>query len=174
MGTDRPESVFEYGDGLLNVRSYKRAVSIEGSATRVWSPPPGFPDNATQGVLMQIWPVLPDEAPLELLDDVITTDLNVETLRTQLLIHHLNARHGPRQTLEFVPVSDLGDRVPRYGVDYELGDRVPFRASVDVTGSDGVTRKRKRIDATMRIYAVSISVDAMGVATPTLTVTPGT
>lgn len=169
IGGLRPDAVFEYGDGLLNVASYRRGVDLGGTASRIYSTPPGYPDNATQAVLVQETPT-----SRELLEDVLSVDLNVDDLRTRLLLHHLAVRGGPRQTIEFVPVRDLaGGRVPRYGVDYTIGDIVPFRASVDVRDPLTATmRKRKRIDATVRVYAVALAIDEQGAATPTLTVTP--
>lgn len=165
IGTTRPDAVFEYGDGLLNVSEYRRGVSLEGSINRGYHLPPGFPDNAVQSVLTQ--QDAPSQAARGLLEDVVAGDLSVDELRTRLLAHHISVRKGPRQTITFTPVVDRAGRVPRYGVDYVTGDVVPFRASV----RKGRTLN-KRIDALVRIYQTEVTVDDLGNPTYNLTVTP--
>lgn len=165
LGATRLDTAFEYGDGLLNVKSYQRAVSMDTTANRVFHLPAGFPDTTAAVLSAQ------DAASIAargLLEDIVAADLSVDDLRTKLLAHHIAVRKGPRQVITFEPVRDLGGRVPRFGVDWLPGDVVPFRASY--LARDG--RLVKRIDALVRIYAATFAVDDVGVATPTLTVTP--
>lgn len=179
IGAVNLDAAFEFGgEGVGNVKSYRRVVSLEGTINRGFQLPPGFPENATQAVIQRDH--LESQAARGLLEDVVTGagELTVDDLRVKLLEHHIAVRHGPRQTITFDPVSDLGDRVPRFGRDYELGDVVPFRASVvdQDTGEelvdDETGRSRKRIDALVRVYQVAAAIDEAGAATYTLTVAP--
>jgi hypothetical protein len=166
LSTYRPHAAFEHGDGLLNVRRFRRAVSLEGSANRFYSLPSGFPDNAVGNVLST-----EDAASIAArghLEDVVPTDLTVDGLRAELLAAHLAVRKGPRQTISLEPVRDLGARVPKLGRDFEVGDVVPFRASI--RGDDG--ELVKRLDVLVRVYGYDVSVDEAGYGTPTITVTP--
>lgn len=174
IGTSRPDAVFEFGDGLANVKTYTRGVTLEGAANRMHSLPPGFPDNATQAVLTE--DAAPDVmARRELLEAVLSTDLNVDELRRALLRHHIAVRANPRQTITFEPVAPIAaDRVPRLGVDCNVGDVVPFRASVD-RGLNPLTRepyKVKRINALMRVYGVAYTENEAGTMVPAFTVAP--
>lgn len=165
LGAVKLDQAFEYGDGLLNVKSYKRAVSNDGAANKVYNLPPGFPDNVTQSILSDS--DAGSIAARGLLEDVVAADLSVDDLRQKLLSHHIAVRRKPRQVITFEPVNDLGGRIPRFGVDYVNGDVVPFRATF-WTPAGPV----KRVDALFRIYQTAFSVDENGVASPTLTVTP--
>lgn len=166
LGAVKLDAAFEFGDGLLNVASYKRGVSLAGTANRVWHLPPGFPDNVTQT------PLSADDAGSQaargLLEAIVSADLSVDELRVKLLSHHLAVRGKPRQTITFQPVTDVGGRrVPRYGVDYVNGDVVPFRATFWKRSGPV-----KRIDALFRIYQTAFAIDDNGNAAPTLTLTP--
>lgn len=160
IGTFPQEAAFEYGDGLLNVRGYKRAVSLEGMANRVFHLPSGFPTQASGEVLTD-----QDAAAIaarELLEAVVEQDLAVDDLRRKLLGFHLAVRKAAKQTITFDPVRDVSKALPIFGVDFDLGDVVPFRAW---------RHGRLRIDATVRVYQASFQVTAAGSATPSLTVT---
>ena len=101
-----------------------------------------------------------------LLETVVSTDLTVDALRDALLAAHIAARAGPRQTITFTPIRALG-RVPRLGIDYDVGDVVPFRATVN---RDDVLVKR--LDVLVRVYSYAVTIDDAGYGTPTLTVVP--
>lgn len=165
IGQQRPDAAFEYGDGALNVKTYRRAVTLEGTANRLHGLPPGFPDNATQAVQQEDHAA--SQATRGLLEDALSTDLNVDELRRRLLQHHIIVRHGPRQTITFEPVTELdeGDerRIPRLGLDLNVGDIIPFRATV---------HGEKRIDVRVRVYGVELADTGAGTLTPTYTVTP--
>jgi len=165
IGQNRPDAIFEYGDGLFNVRSYKRPVTLEGAANRLYSIPPGGPDNATQAVLTE--ENAASQAIRGILEATLATDLQVEELRRRLAQHHVAIRQGPRQVISFDPVRGLDGRVPRVGVDFNVGDTITFRASVERDGTIA-----RRINALFRVYGVELAVDTEGAATPTLTVTP--
>lgn len=108
LGTIQGRAAFEYGDGLRNVKGYTRIASLEGAANRVFHLPPGFPDNATQTVL-----VAEDAAAIAaggLLEDVLTVDLSPDELRQKLLAYHIAARARGRQTITFSPSQNPDSR----------------------------------------------------------------
>lgn len=171
IGQTRLDQPFEYGDGRLNVTSYKRAVSLEGTANRAFNLPPGFPDAPTSGVVSASDAA--SQSARGLLEAVVAADLPADILRQALVDHHVAVRAGARQTITFDPVNDLsGDRLPRLRVDYDAGDVVPFRASVNRPTETGQLELDKRIDVLVRIYQITVAVDERGVGQPTLTVTP--
>lgn len=159
LGALNRDAVFEYGDGRHNVRSYRRLLTNDGLLTRGYSLPPSFPDNATQQVVSaQDDPAI---AARGLWEDVVASDLAVDTLRLNLVQEHVRIRRAARQTITFEPTT----RAPRLDTDYALGDVVPFRASVRTA-----TTISKRIDALPRLYGVEFTIDDnSGLATPTIT-----
>lgn len=165
IGTHKPLAAFEYGDGRLNVRGYRRLVTLEHIANRVYSLPAGFPDNAIGATIGQSDTA--SQAIRGKLEAVIPSDLTIDSLRTGLLAAHLAARRAPRQTIGITPTRDIGGRVPRLGVDFNVGDTFPFRATV----RRGATLT-KRINVTARLYSYGVTVDELGAGTPTLTISP--
>lgn len=167
IGVANPDAAFEYGDGLVNVAGYRRLVSLETSLNRAIHLPPGFPDTTTQQAITA--DDAASQAARGLLEDVIASDVNVDDLRTKLVQYHVAIRKGPRQTMTFSPVRDpSGQRVPRVGIDYNVGDAVPFR--VTILKQDGSLSKR--INVLTRVYNVDVNVDDVGVGVQTLTVAP--
>lgn len=170
IGEQRDDAVFEYGDGLLNITGYKRAVTLEQAANRAFHLPPGFPETATQTVLSV------DDAASQarrgLLEAVVAADLAPDELRLALLRQHIAARANPRQTITFDLVKDLGGRVPKFGVDWSVGDVVPFRASTTRYDENREPYLAKRIDGMFRAYQFSATIDDTGAAQPAVTVNP--
>ena len=166
IGVQRPDAVFSFGRWDRNVEDYTRTVTNEGRANRVFHLPPGFPDTATQGVL-------DDEDPAgiaeRLLEAVVQADLSVDDLRQKLLAYHLQVRKGPRQTIAFQPVNQVTTgRVPLLGIDFDIGDLVPFRSWRQKPDLDWALR----IDAYFRAYQLEWVENELGVITPTITVAP--
>lgn len=168
IGTYREDAALEYGpETLSNVRTYRRAVSNEGLATRVYSLPQGFPDNATAGVLTEF-----DSTAEQLrgrLEAVVPLDVAVDPLRAELLRAHVLIRKAARRTITMEPTRDVGRRVPRLGVDYEVGDVLPFRATV---GRTAPARIERRLDVAVRVYAATVSVDEFGASSTSLVTVP--
>lgn len=165
IGQARPAAVFEYGTGRRNVVGYERQVSY------------GIV-NAGYGLAPSTDPAAPvvtsvDTTSVNLYgrrEAVIPTDLPVADLRQRLVSEHVRIRRVPRQVIQFQPARDDAStpgRVPRFGSDFFLGDSVPFRA---VQG-EGTPSATTRVNASLRVYAVSWSVDDLGAATPTFTLT---
>lgn len=169
IGVERPDAVFEYGDGLTNVTGYKRAVTLEQAANRVFHLPPGFPETSIQSPLQE------DDATSQarrgLLEAVVAADVTPDELRRALLRQHIAVRANPRQTITFDVVKDLGGRVPKFGIEWSVGDVLPFRAST-TRYSDGQPYLAKRIDAEFRAYQFAATIDDAGTAQPAVTVNP--
>lgn len=168
IGTYRPDAVWEYGDGRANVSGYQRAVSNAGLCNRAFSLPSGFPDNATGSVLVR--EDAGSQAARGLWESVVPSDQPVDGLRDQLLQSHVNVRSTPRQTITFTPKRSIGgsDRVPILGSDWDVGDTFPFRATHVLR--DGT--RQKRINATMRAYSATVSVESDGSTSFAVTLTP--
>lgn len=171
LGQFRPDAIFEYGDGMFNVTAHKRGGTLEGAANRAFSIPPTSTDSPAQAVLMQQNDVSLGQR--ELMETVLTSDLTVDELRRQLLLNHVMVRGGMRQTIELTVARDLGDgQVPRLGIDYDTGDLVPYRMSVEMRDENGGKFREKRLDLILRIYGVTLTIDDEGAATPALTTSP--
>lgn len=163
IGRQRDDAPWEFGDGLLNVKSYRRSVSHEGTANRVFH----LPQSNGAGV-----PLTADDAPSiarrGLLESVVNaaSDLAVDDLRAKLLGYHLAVRKLAKVTITFDPVRDTAKSLPILGVDYDTGDVQPFRAWSRKSGQSTL-----RIDALVRLYQAAIQVSDAGTGTPSLTVT---
>jgi hypothetical protein len=174
-GALRRDAVFAYSDEVEdrgNVKGYTRNVTKQNLTNDGFSLPPGFPDTGTGGVVEYDDGL--SQSRWGLRESVVASDLIDEGLRTQLLKETIAVRANPRQAIKidgFFP-EDIDDAAeagtpiparPEFGVDYNLGDVVPFRATID-----GQTR----VNGLFRVYGVDISVDDEGVATPSLYLTP--
>lgn len=160
IGGPRPNTVFEYGDGKVNVASFTETGDAAGLLNRAYNLPPGFPDNATQDVLTQGDPTSVSSRGV-IYEDVVQGDFTVDAMRQGLLQKHIATRKQPRTVITFQPTRDLTPGVvPIYGLDYAEGDIVRFRAV-----EEGV----ETVNALMRIYAVEMDIDEEGNATPRIT-----
>lgn len=158
-------ALFEYGCGRYNVQSFNRSVNFDNLANSIYSLPPGFPDTTTQDVLFgESQPSIIDNG---LKEAMVSTDLVSDDLRQRLVDTHAALRAEPRQTITFTPMIDVGgdDAPPRFKTDYDIGDLVTFRAA---DGLDEYQRPDVRVDATMRVYNVSIDIDKNGAETVTI------
>lgn len=162
VGQARPAAVWEYATGRHNVSDYKRVVSYD-LANRVYGLPPA--SNPTGAVVMA--EDTESISAFDLQEELVGTDLEVEQFRQSVVDEHVRIRKQPQQTITFTPARDdpsKPGRVPRYGIDFFLGDSVPFRAV------DPVTRQ-VRVNAMLRVYAVDWEIDDAGVLSPKLTLT---
>lgn len=160
LGSRRPSALFEHGGGKRNVENYERPVTLDGTANRIHTLPPSYP-NSTDAVLVDSDPA--SIAQRGLLETVLASDLQVTALRQALTDYHLQVRKGPRQTIVFTPAA--GDATPRLGRDFDIGDIVPFRAWRQRRGD---TKPRLRIDAELRVFSAEVDGDNP-TAPPTLT-----
>lgn len=176
-GALRPDAVFAYSNDREdrgNVRSYKRVVTKQGLITEGYSIPPDFPNAALAGGGVQTWSNAAAAAKWGRRMASIPSDLTVAELRLKLLQQHVAIRSFPRQTITlggFTP-GELAESVsdgrpipyvPRFNLDYFLGDVVPFRATVD---------GQVRFNGLVRIYGADVAIDSEGSATTTVIVIP--
>lgn len=160
IGGTRPNSVFEYGDGKLNVASFTETADAAGLLNRAYNLPAGFPDNATQTVLTQSGATSMALRGV-IYEDVVQGDFTVADMRSRLLTEHITIRGQPRTVISLQPARDLTPGVvPAYGSDYVEGDVVQFRAV-----EEGV----ETVNALFRIFAVQMNIDEEGNATPMVT-----
>jgi hypothetical protein len=159
IGIDQPDAVFEWGCGRYNMASYQRSVNRETQANSVFH-------NASAGPDAPGYPTINHKdldsiAEWGLMEDVAVGDLTLPDLRTGLAMEHVAIRRQPRKIINFVPhVDDGTGRVPSYGDDYVVGDRVRGRGEYN-----GVVR----FDGVFRVYGVQFTIDKNGVERVSLT-----
>jgi hypothetical protein len=156
MGTTQPEAIFEFGDGKQNIKTYNRvrSRSTQANSVRHLVPnnPEADPPYAFDAVSAATWGII---------EDLAQADLTNVDYRQQLVDEHVAVRAQPRHTIVFEPTADYGnDRLPRFGVDYDVGDIVTGRA---------VSLGYERFNAQFRVWGVEFSIDDFGVETPKLT-----
>lgn len=160
LGTYRQEALFEYGGIRSNVVSYRRAVSRDTQANKVYHNAQAGPDavgyptmSAIDSTSITDWKLLEDLAQADLLDSA---------MRQQLVDEHVRVRAQPRQVIEFVPHIDPqgSGRIPQFGVDFEVGDLLPARASYN---------KKVRVDGDFRVWGVEFETDDLGLEKMALT-----
>lgn len=175
LGSYQPDAVFAYSndeDDRGNVNSYTRAITKQTMLNTGYSLPPGFPDSSAGAV--QTWADATARARWHWREGVIPGDVADDALRLKLVQEHVAVRKNPRETIvigapragDLAELAKQGIHVPQspiFGVDYDVGDVVPFRASVD-----GQTR----FDGLVRVYGADLAIDNNGREYPTLTVTP--
>jgi hypothetical protein len=161
IGIQQPDAVFEWGsNGRGNIASYTRMVSRDSQANKVYHfttngpDAPGFPTiSAIDADSIRDWRLLEDLAQADLIDT---------TLRQRLVDEHVKLRKYPRQIITFEPHIDPGNtgRLPNFGTDYDVGDRVRARAQYE---------KSVRFDGMFRVWGVTFDIDALGVERASLT-----
>jgi hypothetical protein len=175
FGTQRDNAVFEFGAGRTNLSEFHELGDATTLCNDAINLPPGFPGSNTQAVA---WANnAASIAARGRYEDQVTADLTVDEMRQALVDEHVALRGVPRLVYKVVPTPDLGDgTVPRYGVDYELGDVVPLRVTETFPTLDPATgaitgySEVKTVDALCRIYQAELDLDDNGVATPILTI----
>lgn len=150
LGSDRSDTVFEYGTGRQNILSYSRSMDRTTQANQVAHVTSSGPTDGTYPPVTQT--DLTSAKTFHLMQDLVSGDLTDPALRQALVNEHVAVRSYPRMTVNFVPHYDPSNtgRVPDFGPDYDVGDRVRARAAVN-----GVMR----FDAMFRIWAVSFDID---------------
>ena len=157
LGTYQEHASFEYGHGRHNVKSFRSPRTRQTQANVAYSLPAGWPDNTTED------PAIAEDAASQAkwlrVEDVVPGDVTAQ-LRQQLVEEHVRVRKEPRKLWSFEPILQAGDsdnRVPVFGVDYDVGDLVPLRIKVRV-GSELATR----FDGVVRVFQVNVTIDAEG------------
>ncbi len=161
IGQERPNAVFEWGsNSAANCVSYRRTLSRDAQATRVWNNTANGPDAPGYPTVYGF-----DEDAQEqwgLLEDLVEApDLLDISMRQALVNEHVRVRKNPRQLIDIQPASSSSSRrAPDFGVDFTVGDRVRGRA---------VYGRGVRFDAALRVWAAMFDIDAAGTERITLT-----
>lgn len=157
LGSTKPEAIFEFGDGRVNVTSYTRVKSRETQANAVTHLLNGQPESS---------PAVAHDTGNEavsgvgVMEDIVQADITNLSYRQSLVDEHVAVRKLPRNIVQFEPMSDYGDsRLPRFGVDYDLGDFVTGRARVE---------GKIRFNGQFRVWGVDWTVNSNGVERPKL------
>jgi hypothetical protein len=158
-GTTKTNVVFEYGTAQPNAQGYRFLTDTTNMITRAVSLPPDFPDN--RGLKVVALNDATRAAVVGYRQELIDSDLSIDTLRTGLAQEHLDIRKNPRRLFEITPYVQVDNkRVPEALVDYDTGDIIRGR----VLDHDNIL-----IDGNVRVYGIQIEVGDDGVQTDTLT-----
>lgn len=158
IGSQRLNAEFHWGGGRSNVTTFNRIIDTTSLANLLWNVSSAGPEAAGAPTIkkeslesQQIWGLQEAMVPL--------SALNIG-FREAITQEALNYRKTPKQTISFTPsTDDETGRVPVFGVDFNIGDFVPFAAIYeDVT----------RIKALMRCWGATFSKDVAGKETQTL------
>ena len=162
IGAFQGAAVWEYGTGRRNVAAYNRKGDLTLLLNRAYNLPGSSDDT---GLV-----VTADDATsistFGLAEGLVGADVGVAALRQELVDEHVRIRRNPRVLITFEPTRqdpERPGRVPQYGVDFTLGDTVPFRAVSEA----GVVR----VNAALRVYAVDWTIDDEGASVPSFTLT---
>jgi hypothetical protein len=177
FGSINMNALWEFGAGRRNVETFREVGDASTLGNLLYHLPPGFPDNATQSVLSATDATSRTARGLH--EAVVAGDIATDQLRQSLLDEALRMRKQPRLVVTFTPIAEDSAapaserRVPRFGIDYVLGDVCPFRATerfnvTDSTGAVVAVRDVKTIDALFRVYGVDLDRDQNGVMKPTV------
>lgn len=180
IGSLRPAVAFTYGFRKNNVASYKEVLDPTAIVSVAAHLAAGFPDASMPVIERTNAATIAAFGILETL--VAAGDLVDATLRTTLLDDHLAVRASARQIIQFTVAEDVEPdlldlsqrRVPRPGIDYDIGDIVGFAAveKIPLRSDDGTLlgfTDETVLDVLVRIYNIDISDDEAGKRTVTLT-----
>jgi hypothetical protein len=177
IGATQPNVAFKYGGPDGNVASWKDTGDSNGLCNRAINLPSGYPDTATQQPIT--WQ---DDASISsrgLHEAVIAGELQSDDLRLKLAQENVRVRKAPRRVIAFTPVAESPDvpsadrRVPRFGVDFDTGDVVHFRAieQFPVRDTDGTVTGYMAVptvDLLVRVFVAQIDLTDEGVAQTTV------
>jgi hypothetical protein len=171
LGTDKRDTVFfEYGCGLNNVDGYSTTIIDDNQANKIWHVTDQDPTN----------PVVSAQDPSSFTSfgvieaEVGSTDIKDLAVRNSLLQANLRVRSNPQTIWNITPsVINPNNRfiTPISLFDYDVGDLITCRIVENIT-INGKVIEYILLNATMRIYAITLSVDLQGIATPTLQLIP--
>jgi hypothetical protein len=163
-------AVFEYGEGTRgNVQSYNFTSDYTLLGNDIYVIPSGFP-TSTYGAGVHVSNVASEKA-FGYRDAVSATNINDAGFAQTLAEDTINFRRLPRQQFTFQPINKNAGGVPEFkpgelaarGI-YEVGDIVTGRIK-----DHGITI----LNAQVRVYANTITLDDSGAQTETLTLTMG-
>jgi hypothetical protein len=178
LGQVQPNVVWAFGTSPHNVASWDDVGDATGLANLAVNLPPGYPDTSQDQPIP--WSDATSIADRGLNETVVTADLQTADLRTRLVQGHVRVRKTPRRVISFVPVAEDPSapidqrRVPRFGVEFGLGDVMTFRAveRFPVTDAGGTVigyTETPTVDVLTRCFVAQLDLDDNGVASTTLT-----
>ena len=168
LGQLRPDVVWEFGTGQRNVAEWRDVGDTSSLANAAVNLPANFP---TSGDPVVSAGDAASRALRGLNETVVDADLQTTELRQLLVSEHVRIRSRPRRVISFTPtVQDdppAGEprRVPRFGVEYGVGDIMRLRCVEPVpiidpaTGAVSGYRDQTTIDALFRVYVVTVTLD---------------
>ena len=167
LGQVRPEAIFEYGTGRVNVLSYQRQIDRAGLANVAYNLPTNWPASvaapeAGASAASVLYAQDVDSIAARTRHETLVSDdlgAGSDAMRQQLVDLHVSLRKQPRQIVTFSPALNA----PKFGEDFDIGDVVTFRARV---GS------QVRVNGLFRVYAVGVALGEQGQEVQTLTVVP--
>lgn len=163
-------AIFEYGQGTrANVQTYNFTSDYTLLANSVYVLPTGFP-TSVYGAGVNVQNVASEKA-FGYRDAVSSTNLSTEARAQELANDTIGFRRLPRQQFTFQPINKNAGGVPEFkpgelaarGV-YEVGDIVTARVK-----DNGITM----LNAQVRVYANTVTLDDSGAQTETLTLMMG-
>jgi hypothetical protein len=154
-GTTKEDAIFEFGVGKANVVEYGFLMTNEERITQAHCLPPGFPSGQVASASSTL-----GASRVRLREAVVANDLTDYTFRQQLAENHVFVREVPRRIFTFVPNVEDGDRTPRFGIDFNIGDFVTGRVMDQGTLT---------LAALVRVYGAEVQVDVNGQIKTTLT-----
>lgn len=167
LGGTQPDVFFEYGGIRANIRTFNAQRSWATLANRVYHIPDDGPSSPLGVVSASDVTSINARSLYETIEDA--SGIFDATLRAQLVQEVVGVRKDPRRVVTFTP--DFQDdqrpgRVPVYGTDYNVGDVVRVRIN---PGGGGNPSTSALVDGYLRIYQMTIDIDANGKATYTPT-----
>lgn len=155
-GQNRANAIFEYGTGKSNVVDYRFTLSGDGLITTAYALPPGYPSGGS-GTVSNADSTGTTRQRLR--EEVVSSDLPSINTRQALVDEHVRVRQRYKRVLTFTPQVEDGDRTPRFGADYEIGDTVTARIKDQGT---------LLINTTVRVYGADVELDNNGLVRTTL------
>jgi hypothetical protein len=156
-GQVRNDVIFEYGSGKHNVSEYRFALSGDGLINTAYALPPGFPSGG-EGTVNKTDSTGTTRQRLR--EEVVSSDLQTKEARQQIVNAHTSIRKQYKRVLAFTPQVEDGERTPRFGVDYVVGDWIKARVQ---------DYNSLLIDSTVRVYGADVELDNQGLVRTNLT-----
>lgn len=169
LGTARAIA-WDYGGGAYNLVAVEDDADALSMVNFAHALPPGWPDSTNQAIAGWQTPRTANDAVSRgdygLLEAIVSTDQATDGFRTKIAEQHVELRRRPRRTMKITPGShrDTGGYVPRFDIDYGLGDSMPLRVwqrrpQLDAAGTVIGQQSVLTHDLSCRVYACTTTRD---------------
>jgi hypothetical protein len=163
VGSAKPETIFEYGSGRVNIHDYRWITSMEGVVNLLYSVSPDFTDTTVYPVLTSADAA--SQTARGVREEVLQSTLTDNALRQALLDEHIAVRAEPRTIFEIKPAHDDGTgRVPAPFEEYDVGDTITTRIR-EANGNIILT-------GDVRVWGFEVDLSEEGLEGVTLTLIP--